>query len=426
MIKLIQSGCLMCRMPGPYGNLKMGTLILVAAFMWTSCGDELNREAFYKDNNPPGPVEEPVVENVAGGALITYQIPDDEDVISVEGSFQRGAKTVTKSSSIFSNQIIIDGLKSGTSYDVTLRAVDRSNNYSSPVVVEINPLEAPIDVIMNNIKIVRDFGGVRIEFDNKEPISIEFQLLKKDSISGAYEYQFSAFNSSSAIKSHTFRGFPPVPADFAVVAIDRWNNISDTVYSTITPLKEVEFDPSTFGAPTPRVPLDNGDAFGWVLPNMWDGTISAGNGFHTDQIFAGHSGIGDYTEKVQMFTIDLGIEVNISRIKLWPRQGTWIFSHGNPRYFEIWGIDKIPEGYDGTNFDGWAKIVEDGEVIKPSGSPIGVNSAEDVAAAAEGHEFNCQSPNAKVRFVRFVNFKNWSGSTFIHISEMKLWGTKVE
>src|SRR5690606_32876118 len=165
-----------------------------------SCGDELNREAFYKDNNPPGPVEEPVVENVAGGALITYQIPDDEDVISVEGSFQRGAKTVTKSSSIFSNQIIIDGLKSGTSYDVTLRAVDRSNNYSSPVVVEINPLEAPIDVIMNNIKTVRDFGGVRIEFDNKEPISIEFQLLKKDSISGAYEYQFSAFNSSSAIK----------------------------------------------------------------------------------------------------------------------------------------------------------------------------------------------------------------------------------
>ncbi|HLU92500.1 MAG TPA: DUF5000 domain-containing lipoprotein [Membranihabitans sp.] len=393
---------------------------------WISCGDELDREALYKDNTPPGPVAEPVVENIPGGALITYQIPPDEDVLSVEASFQRSGETITKSASIFTNKITIDGLKSGAEYVVALRTVDRSNNYSNPVNVTINPLEAPIDVIMQNLVLTQDFGGVRIEFDNQVPISIEFQLLKKDSLSNAYEYQFSAFNASKAIKSHTFRGFPPVPADFAVLAIDRWNNISDTIYRTITPLEEIEFDPSTFGAPTPRLPLDQGDAFGWVLPNMWDGTISDGNGFHTDQIFSGYDGIGDYTEKVQMFTIDLGIEVNISRIKFWHRQGTWIFSHGNPRFFEMWGIDKIPTGYDGTNFDGWSLLVDDGEVIKPSESPIGVNSAEDVAAAVEGHEFNCDNPNAKVRYIRFVNFKNWSGSTFIHISEMKFWGTKVE
>lgn len=399
--------------------------ILGLILIWISCGDELDREAFYQDDIPPGPIVEPEVDNIAGGARITYQIPPEEDVISVEASFQRGEETVTKSSSIFSNEITIDGLKSGEEYDVSLRAVDRSNNYSDPVIVTINPLEAPIDVIMKNLVIAQDFGGVRIVFDNKVPISIEFQLLKKDSISGAYEYQYSAFNSSAAVKSHTFRGFPPVPADFGIVAIDRWNNISDTVYKTITPLKEIEFDPSTFGVPSPRIPLDQGDAFGWVMPNMWNGTPD-GAGFHTDQIFAGYDNIGDYTEKVQMFTIDLGIEVNLSRIKFWPRQGSWIFSHGNPRYFEIWGIDKIPDGYDGSNFDGWTLLVNDGEVIKPSESPIGVNSAEDVAAAVEGHEFNCEDPNAKVRYIRFVNFKNWSGSTFIHITEMKFWGTKVE
>lgn len=401
-------------------------ILLVSVLLWGSCGDELDRQPFYQDDIPPGPVVEPQVVNIAGGAVITYQVPNDEDVISVEASFQRGEDKVIKTASIFSNSIKIDGLKSGASYDVSLRAVDRSNNYSDPVVVVIEPLEAPIDVIMKNLVLTQDFGGVRIEFENKEPISVEFQLLKKDSISGRYEYQFSAFNSSSAIKSYSFRGYPPVSADFGIVAIDRWNNISDTIFNTLTPLKEIEFDPSTFGAPSPRVALDNGDAFGWVLQNMWDGVISDGNGFHTDQIFAGHAGIADYSDRVQMFTIDLGIEVNISRIKFWHRQGSWIYSHGNPRYFEIWGIDEIPPDYDGTHFDGWAQLVSDGEVIKPSGSPIGVNSAEDVAVATEGHEFNCENPSAKVRFIRFVNLRNWSGSAFIHISEIKFWGTKIE
>ncbi|WP_025764447.1 DUF5000 domain-containing lipoprotein [Dyadobacter tibetensis] len=406
-----------------YENLKrISTLLMVA--MLLACGEENSRGPIEKDNTPPAPVSEVLVKNTPGGAELVYVLPSDPDLLRVEASFVRGDIKITKTSSVYKNMISLDGLKSGQQLEVTLTTVDRSNNHSQPVVVTVSPLKAPIDELYDSFTLKEDFGGVRLSYDNKNQVQVELQILKKNGQSGLYEYQSSAFISNNQRSGYSFRGFDPTEAEFAAVAIDRWNNISDTIYAKVTPIKEQLLDIQKFKKVVPAIPNDSKDAFGWVIENLWNNNVN-GSGFHTSQTDAGAL-IVPYTEPYPAFSFDLGVTANISRIKFWQRQGTWIFAHGNPRYFEIWGIDKIPDNYDGTSMIGWTKLVEDGEVLKPSGAPLGQNSADDVAQAAAGEEFESIDPSKPIRYIRVINKKNWSGAKFLHLMEINLWGKVIE
>ncbi|PWJ57948.1 uncharacterized protein DUF5126 [Dyadobacter jejuensis] len=389
-----------------------------------SCGDDNFHGPIEKDNTPPAPVTEVQVKNTAGGAELVYQLPSDPDLLRIEATFSRGTEIITKTSSVFKNVITLDGLKSGQEIDVTLTSVDRSNNHSTPVVVKVTPLRAPIDDLFDSFSLKEDFGGVRLSYDNKSEVQVEIQILKKNKESGLYQYQSSAFISNNQRTGYSFRGFEPEQADFAAVAIDRWNNISDTIFANITPIQEQLLDIQKFKKIAPAIPNDSKDAFGWIIENLWNNNIN-GSGFHTSQTDGGAL-IAPYTEPYPVFSFDLGVTANISRIKFWQRQGTWIFAHGNPRNFEIWGIDKIPANYDGTSMEGWTRLVEEGEVKKPSGAALGQNSADDVAQAASGEEFESVDPSKPIRYIRFVNKKNWSGANFIHIMEINLWGKVLE
>jgi len=67
-------------------------------------------------------------------------------------------------------------------------------------------------------------------------------------------------------------------------------------------------------------------------------------------------------------------------------------------------------------------LIENGEVVKPSGGAIGSNSAEDVAQAASGEEFEFPIEAPPVRYIRFVNLESWSTGKFMHIMEINFWG----
>ena len=71
---------------------------------------------------------------------------------------------------------------------------------------------------------------------------------------------------------------------------------------------------------------------------------------------------------------------------------------------------------------GWVKLVENGEVKKPSGRPPQDNTAEDLAQAAAGEEFLVPIEAPPVRYIRFVNLENWARSNFVHIMEYELYG----
>lgn len=403
--------------------MKITQLIYVFSLtvLLSACFEDVERKPAFVDSSAPSPVTEAIVENQPGGAIITYTLPKDTDLISVEARFKRGEQEVVKSSSIYSNKIVIEGLKSSQKVEIEIRAVDRSNNFSSPVIVSATPLEAPIDELFKSFRLVETFGGVRLEYNNEREVQVEFQLFKKEKTDGTYKYSSSAFVETSQRTGFNFRGFESETGDFAVVAIDRWNNISDTLYAKLTPINEQQLDRQKFKAVSPAIPNDTKDAFGWTLPNLWNGSIE-GNGFHTGQLDPGVI-ITPYNEPFHVFSMDLGVTANISRLKFWQRQSTsWMYAHGNPRNFEVWGIDQIPANYDGSSLEGWTKLVENGEVIKPSGAPLGQNSAADQAAAAAGEEFESLNPTKPIRYIRVVHFRNWSGGKFLHVMEIGFWG----
>lgn len=388
--------------------------------VFVSCEEE-SRGPLFKDDIPPGAIQDVEVENLPGGAKISYTVPRDEDALFVEANYHLdNGEKVTSKSSIFKNFVILEGLRELKSQEVELVCVDRSNNRSSSVYVTITPETAPIDKLFSSFEITEDFGGVRVVYDNEDKISAEILLYAEDE-DGNLVYEQSAFISDDRSSHYTFRSFPPVSAVFGVSATDRWDNSTEILETTVTPLEEHELNRELFR--DMFLEGDEPDAFGWTKPNLWNGSID-GSGFHTAQ---GEPGtvIPPYTQGYHVFSMDLGVVAKLSRFRFWQRQDTWIFTHGNPRSFEVWGIDEIPDD-DGASLEGWTKLVENGEVIKPSGGPLGSNSADDIAQAAEGEEFEFPIEAPPVRYIRFVNIENWSSSKFMHLMEIKFWGQEIE
>lgn len=400
-------------------NLFFIIAILGFGMIMFSCEEEV-KGPLSGDAIPPGPVSEAVVSNLPGGAKIEYKVPADEDALLVEASYKLGnGEVVTTKSSIFKNFVIVEGLRKVESQDVTLVAVDRSNNRSAPVVVSISPETAPVDKLFTTFQIVADFGGVRVSYNNEDNIKVELLLYVADE-NGKLIYSQSAFISDDLRSHHTFRGFTPELANFGIAALDRWDNATEIFEASVLPLEEILLDIDNYN--DIFLTGDENDAFGWAKPNMWNGSIG-GAGFHTAQGNPG-SVVPPYTEGHHMFTVDLGVTARLSRFIFWQRQGGWIFTHGNPRHFEVWGTDVLPAD-NGASLDGWTRLIENGEVLKPSGGPLGSNSAEDVAQAAAGEEFELPIEAPPVRYIRFVNFESWSTGKFVHVMELNFWGQLV-
>lgn len=399
-------------------------LFLGLVMVFFSCEEDV-RGPLVKDGVAPSQVSEVMVTNLPGGAKIAYKVPDDEDALLVEAVYKLdNGKVVTSKSSIFKNFIMVNGLRKMEAQDIQLITVDRSDNRSEPVMVTIHPETAPIDKLYSSFELVEDFGGIRLNYENDEKIAAELLLYAEDE-KGNLVYSQSIFISDDQRSHHSFRGFPPVATKFGISAIDRWDNATEILQVEKTPLEETQLDIQKFRELL--LPGDEpGGISGWVMPLLWNGSIDE-PGFHTNHTAPG-SIVPPYTEGNHIFTMDIGVLAKLSRFKFWQRQQNTLdglYSHGNPKIFDVWGAAELPANGD-PSFEGWTKLIEDGEVIKPSGGPAGTNSAEDVAAAARGEEFEFPIEAPPIRYFRFVNKRNWAGTKFMFLVEINFWGQIVE
>jgi hypothetical protein len=399
-------------------------LILGLVIGTFSCEEEV-RGPLTRDGVPPSPVSEVAVTNLPGGAKITYKIPEDKDALLVEAVYKLdNGEVVTSKSSIFKNFIMVEGLRKMQTQEVQLITVDRSDNRSEPVVVGINPETAPIDKLFSSFELREDFGGVRLFYNNEDKLATELLLYSEDD-KGNLVYSQSVFISDDQRSHQTFRGFESKSTKFGISAIDRWDNATDILEVVKTPLEETKLDIQKFRELL--LPGDEpGGISGWVMPLLWNGTIEE-PGFHTNHTAPG-SIVPPYTEGNHIFTMDIGVLAKLSRFKFWQRQQNTLdglYSHGNPKIFDVWGAAELPD-HDQATFNGWTKLIEDGEVIKPSGGASGTNSAEDVAAAASGEEFEFPIEAPPIRYFRFVNKRNWAGTKFMFLVEINFWGQIIE
>ena len=264
---------------------------------------------------------------------------------------------------------------------------------------------------------VSDFGGMTFEMDNQFKSDLAIYVCTPDELGDMVLAE--TFYSAREEIVYSVRGYDAVPRRFGIFLQDKYGNETDTLFTELTPIYERELDKTKFR----EMYLQNDsrvDSYDGKMEYVWNGRISkdgdsGGVGLHT--------GTGT-KDGPAVFTFDLGVLAKLSRFALWAIQDEKHFYNDmSPRRYEVWGCATEPNP-DGS-WDQWVKLL-DMENVKPSGSPIGILTEDDIEAAKIGDQANVPLDMPRVRYIRIKCLKNWSNNYNICFTELTFWGNDNE
>lgn len=391
-----------------------------------ACGQDDRIGLDATDSVAPGLPTNIKVENINGGAIISYTPPKDDDLLCVMASYMINGIERTTKASPYVNKLTVEGFGEVGDYQVTLKSIDKSRNESNPLPVTVSPLTPPVKFIYESLKITDSFGGVSLTWENPTRENIILEVLKNED--GEW---ISLENFYSSVEDGTakVRGLAAEPIKLGYRIRDRWDNYSQILEQESIPLYEEELDKSKFKEVNP-LPGDCEAMGSLPIRNIWQGNNNM-DCFHnlttTENIAIGRT-----------ITFDMGQIAKVSRFKLWQRRGSdneFTYTHNNLKRYVIYGCEKLTDemylggevkedGIKYPTFEGWTKIME-ANCYKPSGDDSGVITNEDLEYIQNGdeHEIPLDAPN--FRYIRIYMLENWSGGTFAQIGEMTFWGQPI-
>lgn len=390
--------------------------LLFCLIILFSCNDDFAHRPIGGGNGTvPDPVKNArVMYNTPGGAVIAYELPDNVDIQYIRAEFTNSAGVMRDvKTSAYLDTLVISGLGDTSPRTVRLFAVNRKENVSQPVEVTINPLTPPIESIRNSMEFSVDFGGFLLQYkdnDVKEEVSI-YVLKQTEDSDELIEHQILYTAQSS--DTLAVRGLPAEENMFGVYVRDRWDNVSDTLFFNLTPWREDYLDKTLINYISVAGDVTWNNYSGGANDHAYDDVIGNGNYIHT----------AFPVEFPHRYTLDLGVSVLLSRFLLWQRPGDDVlYQHGAPKRYRIYGRADDPGAGNVNNpLEGWTLLTECTS-FKPSGLPLGQNSAEDEAYAAAGEEFSFPRDISPVRYLRLETLESWSGMKCSVVSEMAFYG----
>lgn len=388
-------------------------LITIAVVLFACQRDSLNGPIDGSEVAPAN-VTNVKVENIAGAAIISYDVPDDSRLLYVKAIYDiRPGVTQEVKSSYYNKTLRVEGFSDTKEYRVKLYSVGRGEQSSEPVDVMIHPLEPPIKNTFRTLKMEETFGGVRLTFENPMSANLVITVMSEDSLGklkDVYTYYTNSVGGSFAV-----RGFNPQKRLFATYIRDRWNNRSDTLSGEYVPWLEKQLDRLKIKGLNLITDQNVQHCCGNGINDLWDGSWNSANVFHTKP----------GTGLPQWFSFDLGITAKISRFRFYHRRGggqgatDGAYTGGDPKEFELWGSNSIVN--DGT-WNSWFKI-GDFTSKKPSGLPVGSVTEEDFNfAVVNGEDFDFPLNAPPVRYLRWKTNKVWGSLDHIYMAELSFWG----
>lgn len=374
-----------------------------------SCKED-EHEPLVKNDNKPGILTNVKVENIQGGAKISYTLPNDQDLLYVQAIFssKSGEERIVKSS-IYKNFVVLDGFADTDEYQVKLQTVNRAETPSDPVAATISPLTPPLQTLFSSMQVSADFGGVRYSFQNELGEEYVIHTLLKNEV-GNWVSVDKLYTKAKS-RTYSVRGLPAVERQFGFVILDRWKNRSDTLKATLLPLFEEELDKKLWRNAALATDFYTPFYSNRPISKIWDdkhGTL--------DYFIA--AGAPNVPPLPNWFTIDLGKASKLSRMKInqYEGVGSYLFALGNPRKFEIWATNNPT-----NDWADWTLLLEC-ESIKPSGLPIGIRTAEDVAYGLAGEDYTFPTGHPPYRYIRFKLIETWARVDNLLLDELTLWG----
>lgn len=376
----------------------------------TACKREIHGP-LEENGNAPGIISNTNVENLPGAANIFYSLPDDGDVLYVAAEFEirPGVKKEEKSS-LYKSFVFLEGFADTLEHKVSLTVVSKSEKRSTPVIVTVKPLLPPYIATFRSLVVNDDWGGLNVAYTNTQKADLTIITLT-DTTDNKFEGVDNYYTKLPG-GSYSIRGYDSSERRFGFCVKDRWGNVSDTMIQKLHPLYEVALDKSKF-SPVP-LPGDVAGETNWgdmTLHMMWDGSKDGWDMWHSK------------SHAVPMwFTFDLGVTAQLSRATLWQRQDdeSYMYAQNNVKSFEIWGATS--PNPDGSWDASWTKLIAY-TIVKPSGSPVGTVTQDDIDAIKAGHEMNIPLIAPRVRYIRVKITETWqTGASAANIAEMSFWG----
>lgn len=392
-------------------------LLFGAGLLLNNCKEETIGQ-YPTDGVAPQPVSNVRVDNLAGGVKLSYQLPDEEDLLYVQALYDlpSGKNGVTKTSA-FTNSMLIKGFGKSQRQTIRLVSVDRSRNESEPVNVEIEPLDSPIYGILENLLVQESFGGFKLTWENEPKEDIVLGVLQRNDTTGEFKH-LESFYTSEALAQKAVRGLDSTRATFGIYVRDTYENYTDTLLMSLKPYFEQEIPKSGF-SPLKLSARFNLHGTSGPMNMMWDGILNDGDRYNYFYIATGN-------EIMPYFTFDMGVKAKLSRFRLWQRK-YYFFELHNPKQYEWWGTNNAIVAADAET-QGWEENPEwvrlmACESTRPSGLPAGADvTTEDDAYARAGEEFEFPLDAPAVRYLRFKLISTWGGSSGVHINELSFWG----
>jgi hypothetical protein len=362
------------------------------------------------------------VDPVPGGAVITFRIPENEDILAVKAVYTlTNGRKMEATTSFYDNVLEIAGYNDIQSHEAILYSINRAQEYSDPQNVPFTPQESPLSKAAKSLAIVPDFGGANFSWRNVDSVSLSFEFLAENEKNEMQTVRL--LTSSLDSLSYTIRGYEPKPTRFGVIVSDNYGNETDMISPAeiIVPIYEQKLDKSI-----QKVKILSGD----MSFSNWEGRNEAM--IDDDLSTFGHSPNGPNGNiSGASFTLDLGKMSKISRFLYYQRgDGGRYYRAGNARFFEIYTYtgDPADDNPDG-DWSQWEKVT-DCEVIKPSNSPGSTVTDEDELAAISGHEFSIPLSLPSVRYLRFKLVSVWAnwndGANYWHPVEFTTFGVYDE
>lgn len=390
---------------------KILSIFLISFVTLLGCKDDDGQ-----DSTPPGSL---LVENITptnGGGIISYSLPDDSDILFVRAEYTNSLGVdVYRVSSSHNNFIEIDGLNQNTPVQVKLFVIDENENMSQPVDIEFTPLPSFIYLVQESITITPDLGGVKLEWENEAEKTVYVHL----HIVNAGEEEIRILSSNNASESVFVRGLESVEMTFLTKVEDFDGNITELEEKAIlTPLFEEMIDKSTW---TLISQLSvNGDAWEGQTTAFWDDVVDTAETNSDNSYFIIWRDQNGGTLNWPLdIVIDLNKNVRVHRLKVWQRAFWYGGPTGIPYYYQEENMRSF-DLYASNNSVDWTLL---GQFDIGDPSDENGNIPQDfIDAAANGHDFDLDGVSEPFRYLKFSLTSNYGSDTYVHGSEITLWG----